>query len=699
MNAFASPRALSGWVLLILAVATGSPALPEEEEKSGLKVYTVEGVVVEGRKVELPTHSSIATKLSLPLRSTPASVGVVTRALIKSQDNTILGEALGNISGVNVQTGFGVHDFFVIRGFDSLGNGLVLTDGAAEPEVTFYDLYNIERVEVLKGPGAFLYGGNPLSGTVDLVRRQPIFDNYARIAGSYGRFQSYRGVLDAGVADPGAGLAFRLQALWQDAEQYRDEKDNSSTRVNPALEWRLNEHTSIVFNIEYAHSEYRSDAGLPIIDNALPEVPRTRSYQSPFDSSDQDIYRARIDFNTQLGEALNLCNKLYYTDFDWRSRGTLFNGLDPNEPGKLGRTLTLLDDRQKFLGNQFEARLAFATGAMQHTLLAGLELGRRADDFTLDVALLPSIDILDPLETATQPLFVIPNQAGEARSLVLAPYFVDRVVLSEHYQVFAGGRFDAIDYEDELNNIRQKYHEFSPMLGLVWAPWRDLSLYGQVGQAFAPPSARGRGDRRAEESTQVEVGARKQFFKGRLHTTLALYHLSKDLASDDGVTRWAGEQQSRGVEAEFMAQPTRNWHAFLAYAFSDAELTQLEEVFRIPTPDGGLFEQRFDRSGKAPAFAPGHLLNVWVARDLEQGLGGGGGARYVGRQFIAADNAFEIEGVLTFDAALYYRYGRGEWRVNFKNLTNRRYETRGFGAASVIPADPFSVFGAVEWAL
>ena len=149
--------------------------------------YTLEEIVVTDRRFELPTTSSVATKIPLPLERTPLSVGVVTELQLKRQDAVVLGDALKNISGVNVHTGFGAHDFLVIRGFDSLSSGLVLTDGVQEPEVSFYNTYNLERVEVLKGPGAFVYGGNPLSGAVNLVRKRPLRGRFAVINAAAGR--------------------------------------------------------------------------------------------------------------------------------------------------------------------------------------------------------------------------------------------------------------------------------------------------------------------------------------------------------------------------------------------------------------------------------------------------------------------------------------------------------------------------------
>ena len=123
---------------------------------------------------QTPPTGVTTFKLAVPVQLTPASVSVVPRAVFESQDAFVLGDALRNVSGVSVATGFGVFDFFTIRGFDSLSSALVLTDGAFEPESTFYPLYNVRQVEVVKGPAAFLYGANPLSGAVHLVRKQPV---------------------------------------------------------------------------------------------------------------------------------------------------------------------------------------------------------------------------------------------------------------------------------------------------------------------------------------------------------------------------------------------------------------------------------------------------------------------------------------------------------------------------------------------
>ena len=118
----------------------------------------------------------------------------------------------------------------------------------------------------------------------------------------------------------------------------------------------------------------------------------------------------------------------------------------------------------------------------------------------------------------------------------------------------------------------------------------------------------------------------------------------------------------------------------------------------MPTTTG-IVAQTFDRAGNVPAFAPTHIANMWINKEFSNGLGLGLGSRFLGTQFIAPDNAYTIDSVVTIDAMVAYTYNRWRLRLNLKNLTNTSYETRGFGSSSVIPATPFAAYGGIEWSL
>lgn len=653
----------------------------------------------------IPASNALATKLPLPLLRTPASVGIVSEGLLIQQNDRILGDALRNVSGLHVQTQSGVADLFVARGFDSTTSGLVLTDGAAEPEISFYQLYNVERVEVLKGPGGFLYGATPTAVTVNLVRKQPVLGGGFLAAGAdAGSFGTYEGNLDWNASGGDGKLGFRLNGLYRQSDGYRDGRESEITAVNPSFSWRPNESNSLNLNLELVDSAYTPDAGLPILFSqtgaqSLADVPRERSYDSPFDKSDQQLGRFQADYQLVQSDRLIVRNKAYYRDLDWDSDGTIFAGVFPSQTTgrpEVNRVLTQLDDRQRFYGDQLEAVWSLNTGSVRHQLLTGVEIARQTDEFTLDVGFLPAIDLLAPVETAQGPIFNIPgqSQAADARTEILSPYFLDQIALSERWQLVAGGRLDSIDYDDPVSRTSRSDTLFAPLLGIVYAPSARVSLYAQGARAYAPPSSRVVGEREPEESAQAEAGVKGNFLGGRLQATFAVYQLEREnvaIPDDNGFTQQLGSQRSRGFEVDLAAQPLPRLRTLFSYAYADAELTRFAERVQVALFPPLFFT--FDRSGNEPAFAPKHLANLWLSHQLPGGFGVAGGARYVSSQYIAEDNGFELDSVLTLDAALSWERGSQRWSLNLKNLTDEEYETRGFGGSSVIPADGFSVTG------
>jgi outer membrane receptor protein involved in Fe transport len=222
-----------------------------------------------------------------------------------------------------------------------------------------------------------------------------------------------------------------------------------------------------------------------------------------------------------------------------------------------------------------------------------------------------------------------------------------------------------------------------------------MTAYVQAGSAFGPPSSLVVGERKPERSRQIEAGLKRQLVKGRAFATLAVYHLERnDIAIPDatGVTRQNGDQRSRGIEAELSGEPLPGWLVTTSYAFTSARLTRFAEVVSRPANPSEF--DILDFSGNAPAFAPRHIFNFWTVKRTGA-LSVGGGARYVGRQFIAEDNTFAIDSHFVLDAMASYRMKRATFSVNVKNLTGAEYETRGFGRTAVIPADPYAVYGTI----
>lgn len=696
------PERRCAFLLLAAAflAAPGWGQKPEPPQDSSEPQLRQEGTVTV-RATMVPEANSVATKLPLPNRLTPASVSVVASPLLEQQDARVLGDALRNVSGLNPQTESGVADYFLLRGLDSESSGLVLTDGAPEPEVTFYRLYNADRVEVLKGPASFLYGGNPLAGVVNVVRKQPLAEDLVQLTASTGSFATREGTLDANWSAPGDRFGLRLNALWENTDGWRDGRNGRVRAANPTFSWRAGDRDTVTAGFERADSRIRPDSGLPILlDGRVANVPSRRSYQSPYDFSDQTADRAQIDWERRLG-SLTLRDKLYYRGLDWRSDGTLLAGVFPGPAGGLqvNRVLTLLGDRQAFWGNQLEAVSTFKAGGRDHRLLAGLELARRDDTFTLDVGFLPQIDLLNPVETAGGPIFLLPGQSSAAgtRTWIVSPYLLDDVALSGRLHLLAGARFDRSDFHDDVSGTSRRDSQLSPMAGLLYAVSDRLSLYANAGRGFAPPSTRVTGPRRPETGTQAEAGVKGDFLDGRLRATLAAYDLTRRhvaISDANGLTAQDGSERSRGIELEVVAQPLPRLFTLFTYAYDDAVLTRFRERLQV-----SLFPPVFvtlDRTGNAMPLAPAHIASLWLTHRLPAGFEVSLGGRYTSRQFIAADNAFAIPGAFTADAALSCSLGHFKAHLNAKNLTDRKTYTRGFGSTSVIPAPGFSLYAGID---
>ena len=659
-------------------------------------------VLVEARLPFVPTSNTIATKLPMELDWTPANVGVVSSALIEEQDGQILGDALMNISSVNVQTGQGIFDFFVVRGFDSLSSTQVLVDGAPEPESSYYQMYNAERVEMFKGPAGFLYGPNPLAGAVNIVRKQPASSDFGTLSLEGGSFSTFQGLLDLNQASADGTKSFRVNGLYRQTDGYRDGREGKVAGANPSFTWRPDDNTRLNINLEFLSLDYTPDAGLPLINGELPDVPRERSYASPFDVSEQEIARAQVDFEHRLSERVLLRNKTYFRGLDWQTNGTLLGFVFPTQDGSLAvsRTLVLLDDQQDYLGNQFEVVWSADTGSVHHRLVTGIEIARYDDIYTLDVSLLPAIDIFDPVEGATEPPPLLPGQsaAGDSSSRVLAPYLIDEIEVASCLRFLVGARYDDIDFEDDISQTSRRDGKLSPLLGAVYQPIESLHLYANFGRSFSPPSPRVVGERQPEESQQIEVGARQQLMEGRVRLTAALYQIERDniaIPDDNGFTQQVGDQRSRGVELELAMELSAGFHGLLTYGYTDSELTQFSETVFVP-----VFPPRFevmDRSGNKSAFAPDHLARLWLSKDVGHGIKVAGGLRYVGEQFIAEDNATELDDYFLVDLAASYQLRQWRLFLQLKNLTDQEYETRGFGTSSVIPGQPFSTLFGVDF--
>jgi len=709
-HATASPPPWRRLAPLLLALGLALPAAGDETgpaappaERPDITIRDELTVEEQLDRAFAPEDAATATKQAAPRRLTPISLSVISDVVLHEQDARILGSALENVAGVTAHRFGGTTDVFYIRGFESLSSALVLTDGALEPEVSTYHTYNLERVEVVRGPAGFLYGGSALAGAINLVRKRPLGQRGGGVQLLGGSYGTVYGAFDYHLGSAGGAHAFRLNALYTDTDGYRDDLGNTSWALNPSYALRASDRTTLYANAEIEDGDLSSDTGLPLLGGAIPEVPRSRSYQSDLDVNERDVLRLRLDLETVYGPRFVLRNKTYLTELDQHSAGTVINGafvFGPFEP-LVARVLAGLDDRQQFLGHQVDALFDLGDGAVRHQLVAGLEVQRLADDFDLGFFNLPPIGLFNPIETARPPLVPIPGSrtTGDVETTVVAPYVLDTIAIGARVKLALGARYDAIEIDDARTGFRGDFDQASPFAALLYAPDQRFAVFANYGRSFSPPSTTVVADgREPEEGEQIELGVKADLLGGRLAASLALYRIDKEkiaIADNTGFLAQQGDQRSQGLELELSGRAGRSTlHWLFSYAYTDAELIEFREsIFNFETFTFDVF----DFSGNRPAWVPDQVADLWLSKRFRNGLTVAGGARYVAERFVDEDNAVELDDYVTFDAAFAYTRG-GPWtaRLHLKNLTGEDYELRSFSSLAVLPAEGFNLQAGID---
>lgn len=659
------------------------PADPPTEPVAKIE----EKIEVTSRYV--PEESTTATKYPAEPQLIPASISSVSGTLLQEQNATTLHDAMNNVAGATTNRDTGFIESFVLRGFDSTDSGLLLVNGAYEPRTGINQTYNIDRLEVVRGPIGFLYGGNAMAGAVNLVRKQPLENNHLHVELIGGSYSTVRTEVDLNHHQTGSKVLFRLNGMWQTSDNYRDREKLKAYAVNPSVTLRLSDRTWVNFDLEAQRTEGSLDIGIPVVNGEIPDVPRTRNYGSPFDAAEQDTARVQVNLESVLSASQTIRNKAYYTDQDWTADGAVLGGVLPT-PGSalIFRVFGTLEQKVKLIGDQLDTVFRFGSGRARHEMVLGIEAQELKVDSSVEVGLLPPIDLVNPVETAQQPIPFIPG-AGfgvDLRVRTLAPYVLEVLNLDDRWQFSLGGRVDVIDQENKVIDFSGNETDFSPFLGVLYAPSEQLSLYANYGEGFNPISLGVvNEDPKPEKSRGAEVGVKTQALSGRLRASASLYQLKKNniaIVDQTGIVAQLGDQESKGAELELSASLLPRLDMLVAYGYTDATLTRFT---RLDPLTGTIL----DFSGNAPTWVPEHVFNSWIGKRFENGMGVAGGVRHVGSRFVDEANLVEASSYTTLNLTLSLEKERWATTLYLNNLTDEDYETRGFDA--VIPAAGFNV--------
>ncbi len=688
------PAALS---LAAIAATAAVPAWAQTAPEQQLPEVRVQGGRDAATSYNAPTATT-ASKIEAPLRDIPQTVNVVAGEILRDQGARSMQDALKTVPGVGLSHGDGQRDQVTIRGFSAIADQFI--DGLRDDALYFRDLSNIERVEVIKGPAAVLYGRGSSGGLINRITRKPGAD-FMEVGGQIGSWNQRRGDFDLARTSRDSGAALRVTGAIERADSYRSQQFLEREALAPSLALKLGADTKLLLQGESLSDRRVTDFGIPAYRGRPVDVPAS-TYYGAANARDADYSQANVSalgltLSHRINSAWSFRNALRSYDYRLARNNTLVGSVN-----EIAQTVNLnrsnVRRQEDGLFNQSELVQETRLGGMVHRLLYGVEFGRQnKDQFFATQNNIATVSLFNPV------LPVLPFNVSAAPSTdnlgvltVASAYMQDLVTLSERWKALAGVRYDAFGQETRERRIGQPNlsrtdREWSPRAGLVYQPTLAQAYYASYSKSFQPsaesfPLAANNAQIAPEQTTSHEVGAKLDFLGGLASATASLFRLERtNVKAVDPATNTLmpiGVQRTDGVELTFSGQLPHGWKVHSGYAFLDARMISSVAV------DAGQPVR-----GKRATLTPMHGANLWVIKALGGGFGAGGGFNYVGDRSANPGNTVTLPRYTTFDAVAYWRARGYELQLNVFNLFDRNYIVAGHGSAPNLnlPGAPRSV--------
>lgn len=658
-------------------------------------------------------NSSTGTRTDTRIVDTPQSIQVIPRKVLEDQQVIRLDEALRNVSGVTFGgTNLGRSLEFTIRGFDTAP---VLRNGFRQFEAggIFPETSNLERVEVLKGPAAVLFGEVQPGGVINLVTKQPLSEEYYDVQAQFGNRDLIRPSIDiSGPLTEDGNLLYRLNALYRTGDEIQDfETDIERFFIAPVITWKIGKNTDLTVELNYLNEERPPIFGIPAIGDGIADIPFEQLTSEPDDVAEEEFLNVGYDFEHRFNEKWKLRNGFRYTKQDSSTEITFPFDID-DETGIITRFSGFQPEKSESFTLNTSLVGEFATGPIEHQLLFGIDLNRTEDNFNISTRL----DLENPLEldifapefgtfTRPDPEDIPLFQDDESETERLGIFIQDQISLLDNLILLAGVRYDTVDetsttitptdFDPSSGEVSQSNDDVSPRVGLVYQPIPEISLYGSFSESFSPSSEFTADGEFIDPETGrgFEVGIKTELLKSKLSTTLAYFNITKEnvtFADPDPDSPFAfsasGEQKSQGVELDIIGEILPGWDIVASYAFIDAEVTE-DDFIEV----GNLLPNTPENSASLST-------NYQIQQGSLQGLGFGVGFNFVGEREGDLENSFKIDDYFLTNAAISYE--RNSWRaaVNFRNI----FDVDFISGASPVrvrgndPGEPFTVVGSLS---
>lgn len=643
--------------------------------------------VTESLNYQIVTSNS--TRTPVLLRDVPQSITVVSQDLMRDQGMQNMADVVRYVPGITMAQGEGHRDAPVIRGNTSTADFYV--NGVRDDVQYLRDLYNLERVEAVKGANALTFGRGGGGGVINRVTKEANFAPIREIAIQGGTFGNKRITSDFGH-DLNEKISLRLNALYENSNSFRHDVNVERYGVSPRVTIKPGEQTLLRFGYEYFNDGRVIDRGIPSFAGRPSDAHRSTFFGDPDrnqSSAGVNLGNVTIEHQTSV---FNIRNTTLVGDYD-KFYGNLV-------PGAVNATQSLVSltgydntTYRRNLFNQTDASGVVRTGGIRHTLLIGSELGRqrtsnfRNTGYFYDQVTSVMVPFANPRFTGPVTFRQSATDADNAATNYVASVYVqDQVELNRYVQLVGGVRYDhfTIDFLNHRTNetLGREDNMVSPRAGVVVKPFAPLSIYSSYSVSYLPSS----GDQfssltatsqtlKPEKFTNYEVGAKWDIARA-LSLTAAAYRLDRTNTTardpnNPAITVQTGSQRTNGYELSVNGNLTRRWMVVGGYAYQDAFVSSATTAAR---------------AGARVALVPYNTVSLWNNYRVLPRLSMGLGIIHQGEMFAGIDNAVRLPNFTRADVAAFYTVTETlRLQANLENLFDNTYYATAHSNNNIMP--------------
>ncbi|SIQ17574.1 iron complex outermembrane recepter protein [Chryseobacterium sp. RU37D] len=634
--------------LLFTAVSLGAQL--KDIEADTVRVQTIEDVNLH--KTGNPNKARpMSTKSNLTVMETPQPIAIVTHEIIEQQQAKQLSDVIKNVNGIYLTSARGgSQDSFGGRGF-TFGNDNIFKNGAKVNSGVFPEVSGLERVEVLKGANAMLYGNVGPGGIVNLITKKPRFEFGGAVGFSAGSWNSYKPTVD--IYGPlSKNIAFRINGAYEYAESFRDLVQSKKNYFNPSFAFNLSEKTQLIVEGDYLYHTFTPDFGIgSVTDNSTgvsrlaTEIGRNQFLGTDWQYQTNQQATADVILNHQFNNSWSLnavASYQNYTKDYFSTERVQWGYTSPNMNASWKRPVGRTYNEQNYTSLQINLNGEFKIGNVNHKILIGTDgdFGQ-ADAYTFKISVTTLGNFLlndpstwtndDPMPTAEK------TYRRRIPTRRVGVYVQDLAELTKSLKLLAGVRFSYLTNGESSDKIflpnnfiaatsaKTEDHAFSPKVGLIYNPNENLSIFATYTNSFVPNAGFDFDNNSAlKPSTvdQYEVGVKKNLWNNAIAVNLTAYQINNNNTYTTPINNptgdstrkvYAGAVRSRGVELDITGNPLTNLSLIGGVSYNNSVYTK--------TPDNGFVEdQRLVRTPAVTANASAFYTFTNFAKGLKFGV-------------------------------------------------------------------------------